>query len=282
MATTLYQPPKEFMRVIGGSVVLHAVVIIIGLILLNHTPKRDFLAPVYSVSLIAPEKKIQKKPVAIKAAPIKPKTVKPKVVKAEAAKSVKVSNKAAVKKEQESKTEEKRIESAVENIKKNIRQRDDQALVASKITELGAQKKAEEIEIQKRLEAIRSGLIFRAEQEKEVPEVATPLSETASTSTEELGMEGNFYLALLKDQVQSEWSYPEVMRTRDLSVIVSIKIDRTGHLVKLKVEKSSGNPSFDNSLLRAVKKAAPFTPLPEGIKGSYLETGLRFCPTCKE
>ncbi|MBE9527668.1 MAG: hypothetical protein IME99_00345, partial [Proteobacteria bacterium] len=115
MATTLnYHPPKEFMRVIGGSVVLHVVVIVLGLILLNHSPKRDFLTPVYSVNLLAPEKKARAKPVVkaapikavpVKAAPIKTKTVKPVKVKTEtkkpeAAKSVAIKEKAETQKKQ--------------------------------------------------------------------------------------------------------------------------------------------------------------------------------------
>jgi colicin import membrane protein len=285
--TTLhYQPPKEFMRVIGGSILLHVVVIALGLILLNYTPKRDFLTPVYSVSLIAPEKKVRAKPVVkaapikvapVKATPIKTKTVKIKTEtkKPEAAKIAAIKEKAE--------TQKRQIESAVENIKRNITRREERSLVAAKITELDARKKAEEQEIQTRLAAISSSLVFKDEQEKETPDLATQGLGTASpeASTEPLGMEASLYLSFLRDQVQSEWSYPEVMRTRDLSVIVSIKIDRAGQLVKLKVEKSSGNPRFDDSLLRAVKKAAPFNPLPESIKGSHFETGLRFCPTCK-
>jgi TonB family protein len=80
--------------------------------------------------------------------------------------------------------------------------------------------------------------------------------------------------------VQENWSYPEAYQRAGLSMIVSLRIARTGKLISVWVEERSGNPRFDSSLVNAVKKAAPFEPLPQGFDGAWLETGLRFCPEC--
>ncbi len=289
MASTMHQPPKELLRVIGGSIVLHAVIITAAIVILNHAPKREFLTPVYSVSLIAPEKKVQKTPAVkvqakppVKPAPIKTKTIKTiktAPVKKEKQKSITVVDDSAKKEQKKKKTEA--IETAVEKIKKDLVKQEEQKLIASRIAELAGRTEAEDVNRKKRLEEIRSGLIFRDEKEKEKPE-ATEAPVQSTTGTEANGLEASLYLSLLRDQIQNEWSYPEVMRGKNLSVIVGIKIDRAGRIVKLNVEKSSGNPRFDDSLLRAVKKAAPFSPLPEDFKNRYLETGLRFCPSCKD
>ncbi len=59
-------------------------------------------------------------------------------------------------------------------------------------------------------------------------------------------------------------------------VLVSVRIARDGVLIDSWIEKGSGNRLFDDSALKAVKKAAPFPPLPEAFDGDYLEIGFRF------
>ena len=42
------------------------------------------------------------------------------------------------------------------------------------------------------------------------------------------------------------------------------------------LEKRSGNRYFDESALRTVKKANPLPPLPEELRESSIEIGIRF------
>jgi len=60
--------------------------------------------------------------------------------------------------------------------------------------------------------------------------------------------------------------------------VLSIGIARSGELRSVRIEKKSGNSLFDESAIKAVKKAAPFAPIREEIKEDFLEIGVRFCP----
>jgi TonB family protein len=47
-------------------------------------------------------------------------------------------------------------------------------------------------------------------------------------------------------------------------------------VTRLELLQASGNPLFDDSLLRAIKQAEPLPVLPEDYGGKILEVELRF------
>jgi len=49
-----------------------------------------------------------------------------------------------------------------------------------------------------------------------------------------------------------------------------------GTLNEAGFEKPSGNRFFDESALKAIKKAAPFPPLPDWVREGSIEVGIRF------
>ena len=55
---------------------------------------------------------------------------------------------------------------------------------------------------------------------------------------------------------------------------VVVEIGRDGNIRGLVVEKSSGNPLYDQALLRAITEATPFPPLPEVFKEGFLRVHL--------
>jgi TonB family protein len=57
---------------------------------------------------------------------------------------------------------------------------------------------------------------------------------------------------------------------------VAANILRNGEVANLNFEERSGNKYFDESVIKAIKKAGPFPPLPEWFDGSSLEIGIRF------
>ncbi len=83
------------------------------------------------------------------------------------------------------------------------------------------------------------------------------------------------YLAILQARVEREWRPPH-LREEGISCVVHFVIDRFGKLKSLVVEKSSGNPLFDQSGLRAVQVAAPFPPLPPGYAQPTLSVHFEF------
>ncbi len=82
------------------------------------------------------------------------------------------------------------------------------------------------------------------------------------------------YLSRLVAKIQSNWSLPSGISGRE--AVVDVKIDRKGRLVFMELEKPSGDPLFDGSCMRAVRRSFPFDPLPEVYEQSYLEIGVRF------
>ena len=53
-------------------------------------------------------------------------------------------------------------------------------------------------------------------------------------------------------------------------------IRRDGKITGLAVEKTSGNPLYDQAAMRAITDATPFPPLPDDFKESFLRVHLGF------
>ncbi|MGD0280800.1 MAG: cell envelope integrity protein TolA [Dissulfurispiraceae bacterium] len=82
---------------------------------------------------------------------------------------------------------------------------------------------------------------------------------------------GGDYDALVGTKIQQQWIYPESLH--DLETLVIIKVAKDGSITIKEIEKSSGNPLFDRSVLRAINLASP---LPPPLKET--EIPLRFKP----
>ncbi|MBI5970650.1 MAG: cell envelope integrity protein TolA [Deltaproteobacteria bacterium] len=108
----------------------------------------------------------------------------------------------------------------------------------------------------------------------------TGIGATGAVSQEGLKERYPAYYSLIRDKVQSRWIYPEEFKETRILVTVSIRIGKDGGLMDARLEGSSGNELFDESLISAVKKSAPFPPLPHGFEADYLEAILRFCSSC--
>ncbi len=86
------------------------------------------------------------------------------------------------------------------------------------------------------------------------------------------------YFDLLWLKIKNNWSIPPELNTKKniLECIVGIKIKKSGMIMNIWMEKSSGNRLFDESAMRAISKTAPFPPFSDEIKEDYIEIGVRF------
>lgn len=81
------------------------------------------------------------------------------------------------------------------------------------------------------------------------------------------------YIGSLDAHIKNNWALPEWMVAQGLQAEVSIKIDKSGHVIERKITKKSGNTEFDNYALSAIEKSNPFPPPPDkftdlvGIQG---------------
>lgn len=282
---------QGFTKTIAGSFILHILVIAAALFLFNSEP-RTFFSPVYTVNLVAPgpvkRDETAKKPVAVEEPVTKP--VEKAVKKAEPAPAPE--KKARVKLPEPAKPAEKAIaikpketnlDDAIKKIAAEVKKKDDRSLLDSRIEELKKKRAAESKDVASRLEALKKELSGAGAQAKPAARATEAPQTGASGGIKREDLEARYpaYFSLIHDRVQDEWSiHSEDLKDSKLSIIVSVRIARSGKLLETHIEKSSGDSRFDGSLIKAIRKAE-FPPLPQDFEGEFLETGFRFCPGCK-
>jgi len=84
------------------------------------------------------------------------------------------------------------------------------------------------------------------------------------------------YYNRLWERVKDHWTIPPGLKGRDLSVIVSVVLDRQGRILRRVVEESSGSDAFDTAALMALERAQPLPPMPDEVRDETLEVGFRF------
>ncbi|MBW2039152.1 MAG: TonB family protein [Deltaproteobacteria bacterium] len=140
----------------------------------------------------------------------------------------------------------------------------DKGVILTKRTKVKKEKQKINNE-QKRLAAIKE--IERKVAQRKAEET----SETVANSQMEL------YFGMVRERVKRFWVIPDTLLDKEgLEAVIVIEIDKDGLLMGSKFERSSGNPYFDQSAMRAINKAVPFPTPPLGK--IPLEIGLVFQP----
>lgn len=82
------------------------------------------------------------------------------------------------------------------------------------------------------------------------------------------------YMRRMQMKIKSNWEPPEQETSKRVVVFYTIK--KNGKLGSYKVLKTSGSRTLDRAAIRALKKSAPFEPLPEGFTKDYVEVQFTF------
>ena len=148
---------------------------------------------------------------------------------------------------------------------------------------LERRKKREELEMEVRrlLES------FKTEENTGIEESVQPAETPADTPTEVStpaggsDMASNIKFRAYHDRIwakiRSKWILPEgVTSSTSLITVVSIRIAASGEIEQFWIEKRSGNDYYDQSALRAIRKANPLPSLPDDISETSLEVGINF------
>jgi len=220
-------------RLTAFSFVLHISALLIAFLILRQS--NQFIMPsAYTVSLISPE--VLKGKETRKT----PKTLqtlkKPSVIED----IPKKNKKTTIEKKRETKKNEERVE--------------------ERIAAIEAKKRVERIV---RLRSMIS-LSARGNNQMDISE-ATPVPTGKGTIFDE-------YYAKIRREIWQQWVFPDTGQ-KNLEAIISIRIGKNGTITAQKIEKSSGNPLFDRSAIRALTKASPLSPPPY-----EMEIGVRFYP----
>ncbi|MEW6115887.1 MAG: cell envelope integrity protein TolA [Nitrospirota bacterium] len=150
---------------------------------------------------------------------------------------------------------------------KKLSKKEDDALVSDRIAALRAKKKIE------RMAALRK-IVDIGGARKSVSSRATSAASGAKAGSTDTGSVtgGGDYYSLVQSKIRQQWVFPETIE-RDMETVISIKIARDGKVTIDRIEKSSGNPLFDRSVVRAIMNASP---LPQPFHD--MEIGVRFRP----
>ncbi|HEY1370980.1 MAG TPA: cell envelope integrity protein TolA [Candidatus Binatia bacterium] len=82
------------------------------------------------------------------------------------------------------------------------------------------------------------------------------------------------YRNTISNQVRSSWTW--VGRRSDLKVEVNLSIRENGEIASMRLVGTSGDRSFDDSVLRAIKRASPLPPPPEAFRKDFSDVNVRF------
>jgi TonB family protein len=132
-------------------------------------------------------------------------------------------------------------------------------LIEEKISAIAAKKRVE------RIVRLRSVISLKGDVNNK------NISETPSINTGKGSISDDYYTKI-RNQIWQQWVYPDTGK-KDLEAIISIRIMKDGTISMQKIEKSSGNPLFDKSAIKALTKANPLSPPPY-----EMEVGVRFYP----
>jgi TonB family protein len=77
------------------------------------------------------------------------------------------------------------------------------------------------------------------------------------------------YYQMVQDRIKKAWNY--VGGSADLTTSVTFAIGPDGSLTGVKLTQSSRDPAFDDSVIRAIRRAAPFPPPPEKYRPEFGE-----------
>jgi colicin import membrane protein len=81
-------------------------------------------------------------------------------------------------------------------------------------------------------------------------------------------------------QVERHWAFSQQLAGDNRSQQASLvfKVLPSGEITDIRFTQKSGNPYLDDSAYKAIVKANPVSPHPEGVNMPYVTVGLRFTP----
>jgi colicin import membrane protein len=94
----------------------------------------------------------------------------------------------------------------------------------------------------------------------------------------QLALARRAYYMAIRNAIRQHWALPEFLKAQKLEVVLVVVLRRDGKVMDLQFEKKSGQPLFDESVERAVRKADPLPPFPEIYSPAKEEIELRFRP----
>ncbi len=103
------------------------------------------------------------------------------------------------------------------------------------------------------------------------------IASTGQPGSGGVGMQFQIYHAALRSRIKKNWFLPEgLLKKTDISADILVRIAQNGRIEETRFERKSGNETFDQEVVRTLKKSEPLPPLPEGYPRSSYEVVLTF------
>lgn len=103
-------------------------------------------------------------------------------------------------------------------------------------------------------------------------------SAAGSPDGEQVATALRVYYIALQHAIRKHWNLPDYLKKQDLEAVVVVVLRRDGRVLDLKIEKKSGQPLFDDSAVRAIRKAEPLPPFPEIYSRQQMEFEISLRP----
>ena len=114
-------------------------------------------------------------------------------------------------------------------------------------------------------------------QEKASPDAKSGPASPPSSGDADMNAKMKAYYAMIWSRIKGGWALPQgILPGEVLEAVINVTILRSGAVTGMNFEKRSGNRYFDESALKAIRKAIPFPPLPAWISEGSLDVGIRF------
>jgi colicin import membrane protein len=140
-------------------------------------------------------------------------------------------------------------------------------VLSNRANKLETKKKVATDTVGKAIEDIRQKTMVRHDSSLQV----------SSRGDVEVTMKMKVYYSVIWSKIREQWAFPEgILQKNDYETIIAVTILRNGIVADIDFEKRSGNQYFDESAAKAIRKASPLPALPEWLRGSSLEIGVRF------
>ncbi|MCF6289999.1 MAG: TonB C-terminal domain-containing protein [Desulfobacterales bacterium] len=163
----------------------------------------------------------------------------------------------------------------------------------TRINEKEAQRKLDRLE-QEAVDKIRAAYAGEAAVEATVTAPVAPTVDTGSKHTETRATTGTDttpansggvvtsdaitqYKTTVEGKIKAHWSLPDLQDwDKSLKAILVITVRRDGVVTKTFFDQKSKNVQFNQSVLKAVREAAPLPPLPPELEENQQDLELRF------
>jgi len=113
--------------------------------------------------------------------------------------------------------------------------------------------------------------------EKTEKAAAGPAGPPGQPGDAEMDAQMSAYYTMIWSRIKGKWALPQgILPSEVLEAVIDVTILRSGAVTEVNFEKRSGNSYFDESAMKAIRRASPLPPLPAWIGGSSIQVGIRF------